>query len=469
MKNLNSLLSPIMMNLLHIRNGKKAYAIYALALFVFCSVGLVMKNFNDKIAMMSDSVISYQQMIDKQSEQMKSITRERERFKRELAEEKEEKEMTVNELKNSIHSVEERERQELRKKEKEMSELRDRLQTVELEKNKVEGKYKTLSKANGDAVADIEYFKSENKKLRSQLHEASTSKTSEQLQLRDSLAKLTVERDKFKEQYSALFRQLQQSMDSVQLLQTEKDRLQEQIREIQRLSGGSRSSSAVPEVHQVQPESLIARGGAVGGRSPKTSSARALPQVMEEPAQGGEAVVSSSTSSSVIVQAAEPALAQAPPPIHGLPQVKQLPQPQKMQRQQLQQGFREVQPIQPQLVRRRYEGIEEDALQAPRANQVFQHQPAAWYPGGQIGPGYGRQVVPQVGKYGGGQAAHVGRYGVQPNLGVHHQQYAQQPQVWNHQQQFGLQQGEEEEEEEEEEEDEGGDGAIPFYSNHRAL
>ena len=144
------------------------------------------------------------------------------------------------------------------------------MQTVELEKNKVEGKYKTLSKANGDAVADIEYFKSENKKLRSQLHEASTSKTSEQLQLRDSLAKVAAERDKNKEQYSALFRQLQQSMDSVQLLQTEKDRLQvcqgvavrwkkvlyfilfqEQIREIQRLSGGGKSSSAVPEVHQV--------------------------------------------------------------------------------------------------------------------------------------------------------------------------------------------------------------------------
>jgi len=468
-----------MMNLLHIRNGKKAYAIYALALFVFCSVGLVMKNFNDKIAMMSDSVISYQQMIDKQSEQMKSITRERERFKRELAEEKEEKEMTVNELKNSIHSVEQREMQEKRKKEKEISELRDRLQTVELEKNKVEGKYKTLSKANGDAVADIEYFKSENKKLRSQLHEASTSKTSEQLQLRDSLAKVAAERDKYKEQYSALFRQLQQSMDSVQLLQTEKDRLQEQIREIQRLSGGGRSSSAVPEVHQqVEPERLAGRG-AVGGQSPQTSSARALPQVMEEPAQGGEAIVSSSTSSSVIVQAAEPALAQAPPPLHGLPQVKQLPQPQKMQRQQQQQqqqGFREVQPIQPQLVRRRYEGMEEDALQAPRANQIYQQQPG-WYPGhGQIGaaPGYGRQVVPQVGKYGGQPVAHVGRYGVQPKydpaLAVHHQQYVAQPQVWNHQQQFGLQQeGEEEEEEEEEEDDEGGAGAIPFYANHRAL
>ena len=149
--------------------------------------------------------------------------------------------------------------------------------------------------------------------------------------------------------------------------------------------------------------------------------------------------------------------------------------------------------------RPRYE--DEDALQAPRANQVFHQQgstqnkdisfltstfPAApWYPGGQIlpGAGYARQVPAQVGKYGGqaaqvgkygGQAAHVGRYGVQapkyeqPLGGLH--QYAQQPQMWNHQQQFGVQQGEEEEEEEEEdEEEEGGDGGIPFYANHRAL
>ena len=72
-------------------------------------------------------------------------------------------------------------------------------------------------------------------------------------------------------------------------------------------------------------------------------------QVMEEPAQGGEPAVSSSTSSSVVVQvmqdhysnfhvtvfinntqhherpqAAEPALAQAPPPVHGLPSLKQV-------------------------------------------------------------------------------------------------------------------------------------------------
>ena len=81
-------------------------------------------------------------------------------------------------------------------------------------------------------------------------------------------------------------------------------------------------------------------------------------------------------------------------------------------------------------VRRRYEGVEEDALQAPRANQIYHQQPgwfsaresvkeeadvfkwsgAGWYPGhGQIGAGFGRQVVPQLGKYAGQPAPNVGR------------------------------------------------------------
>ena len=267
-----------MMNIIHIRNGKKAYVIYAVALFVFCSIGLIIKNFNDKIAVMSDSVHSYQEMIDQQSEQMKTITREKERFKRELEEEKEDKELTVVEMNNSIQKMEAKHSQESKRQEKEVTELQERFRELEREKNKLEQKYKTLSKANGDAVADIEHFKTENKQLRSQLHDASTSKTSELLALRDSMATMSVDRDKYKEQYSALFRQLQQSMDSVQLLQAEKDRLQEQIREIQRLSGGS--SSAAPEVLQVQPE------GGVAPSSGTSSSPRppVLAQAIEEPA-----------------------------------------------------------------------------------------------------------------------------------------------------------------------------------------
>ena len=266
-----------MMNIIHMRNGKKAYVIYAVALFVFCSIGLIIKNFNDKIAVMSDSVHSYQEMINQQSEQMKTITREKERFKRELEEEKEDKELTVVEMNNSIQKMEAKHSQESKRQGKEVTELQESFRELEREKNKLEQKYKTLSKANGDAVADIEHFKTENKQLRSQLHDASTSKTSELLALRDSMASMSVERDKYKEQYSALFRQLQQSVDSVQLLQAEKGRLQEQIREIQRLSGGS--SSAAPELLQVQPEG----GAAPSGGTSSSPRPPVLAQAMEEP------------------------------------------------------------------------------------------------------------------------------------------------------------------------------------------
>jgi len=466
MKSLKSSLSSVMMNVMHLRNGKKAYVIYAVGLFVVCSVGLVMKNFNDKIALMSDSVHSYQAMIDKQSEQMKTITREKERFKRELAEEKEVNEQTVAEMKNSLHVMEEKHKLETTRLEKEIMDNQEDFHELEQQKSKLEAKYKTLSKANGAAVADIEYFKAENKKIKSQLHDASTSKTSEQLALRDSMAKISVERDKYKDQYTALFKQQQQSLDTIQLLQNEKDRLQEQIREIQRLSGGSAgSSSQVPEVHQVQPES-----GAPASALTSSSRPMAVPQVMEEPAQGQEVQPSSSTSSSLVGEAAGPAIAQAPPPLQeqapgaktqakGLPplQARAAPQAARQPVMELQQvrrpdafrpvqggyqpakasfngdqgvynggqgvyqlgqlpyqayqgGYRgqEVKPIQPQKrIRGHPNVIDDDELMAPlapRAKKVVPLQ-GGWYPGiggqGQYMNHVAPQMAPQVAKYGG--------------------------------------------------------------------
>ena len=55
----------------------------------------------------------------------------------------------------------------------------------------MENKYKTLSKANSGAISDVENYKQENKKLRAQLHDATTSKSSELLDLRDKLEKMT--------------------------------------------------------------------------------------------------------------------------------------------------------------------------------------------------------------------------------------------------------------------------------------
>ena len=126
------------------------------------------------------------------------------------------------------------------------------------------------------------------------------------------LSPFCLDRDKYSVQYSALFKQHQQSLDSIQLLQNEKDRLQEQIREIQRLSGGAaglQSSSPAPEVHQAQPDEAQDEVKELQGSS-STVRAPQLNQVMEEP---GIPQNTSSTSSAPLV-ARGPAAAQAPPP-----------------------------------------------------------------------------------------------------------------------------------------------------------
>ena len=179
------------------RNSKKAYAVYALGLFVVFSIGLVIKNFNDKITLMTDSVQSYQKMIDKQTEQMKAISMEKERYKRDLKEEKEVNAETIREMEIKVTKHEEECKQINVKLEAEMSDLQDIHNNLEEQSKKLENKYKTLSKANGAAIAEIEGFKTENKKLRGQLHDASTSKASEFMQLRDSLAQISVGKLKY--------------------------------------------------------------------------------------------------------------------------------------------------------------------------------------------------------------------------------------------------------------------------------
>ena len=122
-----------------------------------------------------------------------------------------------------------------------------------------------------------------------------------------------LERERFKDQYEALFKQHQQSFDNIQVLQTERDKLQDQIREIQKLShgggGDSKSSLAPSPLDQVQIQPDAANAGVVLS----SSTQRALSpvnQVVEEPAP--VPVVSSSTSSSAQVLVGGQAAA-APP------------------------------------------------------------------------------------------------------------------------------------------------------------
>ena len=73
----------------------------------------------------------------------------------------------------------------------ELEQNQDNYNSLSQDKEKLENKYKTLSKANNAAISEVENYKQENKKLRAQLHDATTSKSSELINLREKLDRVT--------------------------------------------------------------------------------------------------------------------------------------------------------------------------------------------------------------------------------------------------------------------------------------
>ena len=178
-------------HVMNLRSTKKNWVVYGAGLLTVCTLGLIFKNFNDKMTVMGDSVTSYQRMIDKQTGHLRSLEQENARYKRDLKEEREINAGSLKEMEARLRSLQEDCRAETSRLEKELESLQDQQNQISEEKRKVENKYKTLSKANNNAIAEIENFKQENKKLRGQLHEATTSKSSEMIQLKDKLASIS--------------------------------------------------------------------------------------------------------------------------------------------------------------------------------------------------------------------------------------------------------------------------------------
>ena len=181
----------MMKSVMNIRSTKKSWLVYVAGLMMIIILGLMYKNFNDKMTIMGESVTSYQKMIDKQSNHLRSLTQENERYKRDLKEEKEVNAGTMKEMESRLISLQEDCKAETKRLESDQETLQDQHNSLLEEKRKVENKYKTLSKANNNAIAEIENYKQENKKIRGQLHDATTSKSSELIQLRDTLAILS--------------------------------------------------------------------------------------------------------------------------------------------------------------------------------------------------------------------------------------------------------------------------------------
>ena len=131
------------------------------------------------MTLMGDSVLRYQHMIDKQSEQLTDVTKEKERYKRDLQHAKEMHSGTMKEMEERFSNLQDDCKHEATRLEGELSDIQDSHTTLIEDHRKLESKYKTLTKANNAAITDVESFKQENKKLRAQLHDATSSKSSE--------------------------------------------------------------------------------------------------------------------------------------------------------------------------------------------------------------------------------------------------------------------------------------------------
>lgn len=299
-----------MLSMVPQRNSKKALILFSFIFILLFFTGGIIKNLNDKVSLMTSSVQSYQKMIDTQTEQLGSISLEKERLKRAVKEEQETHQETLKELRDSMNLLKEKCEEKTSRLEKQYSQLQELYKSLQEKDSRLESKFKTLSKSNVVAIGDVERLQGENKKLRMQLQEANSAKDSEMIKMRDHMGQLSIDRDKWKDQYLALFKQQQQSLDSIQLLQNEKDRLQEQIREIQKLSGGGKptsspkSTSNKPASGQRQMEPNV-----VVNKSSSTARPGLVPQVMEEPRSPAS---SSSTSASPLVGGA---VAAQPPPM----------------------------------------------------------------------------------------------------------------------------------------------------------
>ena len=125
------------------------------------------------------------------------MTKENERVKRDLKHAKEIHTGNMKEMEERFNNLQDDCKHETTRLENEIGEIQDNHNSLIEDHRKLENKYKTISKANSAAISDVENLKQENKKLRVQLHDATTSKTSELIDLRDKLDKMSKGKQNF--------------------------------------------------------------------------------------------------------------------------------------------------------------------------------------------------------------------------------------------------------------------------------
>ena len=176
-----------------------------IALGGFLGIGLLficllaVKDMNDKLGVMTASNAGYQKMTDSQGDKIKALSSEIEALRA----------AKVAELKMAEND-------------------KDRLRS---QNDEMKRKFNALSKENQDCNVKLDHIEETSKHLESERDDLKRlsgrqKEDAEQLavQLRDQIARLSMERDSCQRQYDALFKSHQEAADNLEKLSNEKQR-----------------------------------------------------------------------------------------------------------------------------------------------------------------------------------------------------------------------------------------------------
>ncbi len=201
-----------------VRSSKRlaAGAFFGLILFVLCL--LAVKDMNDKLSVMTASNAGYQKMTDSQLEKIQRLTAELEGMRSSKVSELKSADGKQRHLEKKIEKIKE-----------ELSNVKSDLQTFQSRADELHEEKIHLQSANDE----MKRMASRQKKDAEALS----------VQLRDQIARLSMERDQCQQQYQALYKLHQDATDSMQALKNQNQRLQVEITE--KSSSSSTSAKAV--------------------------------------------------------------------------------------------------------------------------------------------------------------------------------------------------------------------------------
>ena len=258
------------------------------ALFFVCL--LAVKDMNDKLGVMTASNAGYQKMTDSQADKIKMLQSELDSVRA----------SKVSELKSAHDDKEQLSAQ--------IEEMRRKFNALSKENRDCQAQKDTLSEAKSTLESERNELKRLNDRQRQDGDRLS-------IQLRDQIAKLSVDRDSCQSQYAALYKLHQQVSDNIANLSNEKQKL-----EMKLVGHAIAPESSTKSSKQLPLPVASAHGRREGQMRPavqKQRSSSMQPVGLEEPHLPRLQMSTSKGGSHLAPVGAEP-------PLHGQPEVVQL-------------------------------------------------------------------------------------------------------------------------------------------------